>query len=83
MLETDTFIAGTTVNSNIIIRLPSLSKTQLGKILYISKSDSNPYSITIQPITGDNIHGTNTITQIYQTLMLINAGSTWYCIQIK
>lgn len=83
LLITDCYLIVDSGSGNRTITLPILTDTQLGKIYYVSKSDNSNNSVIVNASTGNSIVGTNTLNQIYQTLMIINAGSSWYSIKIN
>lgn len=66
-----------------IVTLPKISDTQLGKLFFISKSDAHPYSVNVVPSSGNSLQGTTSITQAFETLMIVNAGANWYSIKIS
>ncbi len=83
LLITDCYLTVDTGTWNKNITLPTLSSTQLGKVYYISKSDSSANSVSIVQSGTDAISGTTSINQRFQTLMIINSGSSWYSIKIS
>lgn len=83
LLITDCYLTIDCASGNKTITLPRFANTQLGKIFIVSKSESSANSVTVNVTTGDTMVGVNTLTQIYQTLMIINAGANWYSIRIN
>ena len=64
------------------VALPLISKTPVGKVFYITKSDSH-HPLTVLPSTGDTIDGEVNLTSRFEVLMIINAGSCWYSTKIS
>ena len=83
ILPTDAYITVGTLTGNRTLELPKLLDTQLGKLFFISKSDAHPYSVNVVPFSGDSIQETTLITQVFETLMIVNAGANWYSIKIS
>lgn len=81
LLIPDCYLTIDCASGNKTITLPRLADTQLGKIFIISKSESSANTVTVNVTVGDTIVGINTLNQIYQTLMIINAGANWYSIR--
>lgn len=83
ILPTDSYITVGTSSGNRTLTLPKLLATQLGKLFFISKRDVHSFSVTVVPFTGDSILGTTLLTQVFETLMIVNAGVNWYSIKIS
>ncbi len=81
--RSDCYLTVNTIGKETILTLPPISETQVGKVYYIAKSDSNDVLLKVAPAQGETISGISEIGQRFDVLMIINAGSGWFSTKIS
>ncbi len=81
---TDSFITvGNTDSANVVITVPNPSSVQKGKILYITKLESNSGVVILVSGGTYQVIGDLVLNIQFSTLMLTNFGDKWVSIKIR
>jgi hypothetical protein len=68
--------------ADMIINLPAAATATAGKVYTIQKTNSNAFTVTIDPATSELINGAATLvlTTQYQSVTIYTDGSAWYSV---
>lgn len=81
--ESDEFIAVDATSGAVVITLPAVATTRVGKTYTIKKVDSSGNAASINPSGSEQTDGSATtidITTQYMAYTIINTGSAWLVI---
>ncbi len=84
ILTTDSYISiGNIGANNIELILPVPNSCQVGKMIFVTKIYSCSGYATLSVAEDYDVLGDIEVRSLYDTLMIVNAGGSWYSMKIK
>ena len=81
--ESDEFIAVDATAGAVVITLPAVATTRVGKVYTVKKVDASGNAASINPNSTETLDGSATtldITTQYAAITIINTGTAWLAV---